>query len=167
VVLSRDELVALLQHEVKILRHLAGKIDRAALDYRPTPKQRTTLDLLRYLTMMGPALVDVAESGTFDPAAWTVRERAAAALNFDEAVAAIAAHADLYARRAAGWSDGWLRAEIAPWGESCTRGRFLVQFVLCGCTAYRMQLFLYLKSCGRDELGTLDLWDGVDPPPKA
>ena len=68
-VLSRDELVALLQHEVKILGHLAGKIDRAMLDYRPTPRQRTTIDLLRYLTMMGPALVDVAETGTFDPAA--------------------------------------------------------------------------------------------------
>ncbi len=30
-----------------------------------------------------------------------------------------------------------------------------------------MQLFLYLKACGRNELGTIDLWDGVDPPPKA
>jgi hypothetical protein len=26
-----------------------------------------------------------------------------------------------------------------------------------------MQLFLYLKACGRVELGTINLWDGVDP----
>jgi hypothetical protein len=167
VVVSRDELVALLQHEVKILGHLTGKIDRAVLDYRPTPGQRTTIELLRYLTMMGPALVDVAESGTFDPAAWTVRERAADGLGLDECRAAIAGHADLYARQAAGWSEAWLRAEIAPWGERSSRGRFIVQFVLCGYTAYRMQLFLYLKASGRDELGTINLWDGVDPPPKA
>ena len=165
--LSRDELVALLQHEVKIVGHLAGKVDRAMLHYRPTPRQRTTIDLLRYLTMMGPALVDVAETGTFDPAAWTARERATDGFGYDECRAAIAAHADLYARRAAGWSDAWLHTEIAPWGERSSRGRFLVQFVLCGYTAYRMQLFLYLKACGGHELGTIDLWDGIDPPPKA
>jgi hypothetical protein len=27
-----------------------------------------------------------------------------------------------------------------------------------------MQLFLYLKSCGRDELNTMNLWAGVDAP---
>jgi hypothetical protein len=26
--------------------------------------------------------------------------------------------------------------------------------------AYHMQLFLYLKSCGREELSTMDLWAG-------
>lgn len=166
-VLSRDELVALLQHEVKIVGHLAGKVDRATLDYRPTPGQRTTIDLLRYLTMMGPALVDVAETGTFDPAAWTARERATDGFGYDECLTAIAAHAGHFARQSAGWSEDWLRAEIAPWGARSSRGRFLVQFVVCGYTAYRMQLFLYLKACGRNELGTIDLWDGVDPPSKA
>jgi hypothetical protein len=27
-----------------------------------------------------------------------------------------------------------------------------------------MQLFLYLKACGRDELNTMNLWVGVDAP---
>ena len=31
--------------------------------------------------------------------------------------------------------------------------------------AYRTQLFCYLKSCGREELGTANLWRGVDPTP--
>jgi hypothetical protein len=34
--------------------------------------------------------------------------------------------------------------------------------VLCHYVAYRMQLFLYLKECGHEELGTLDLWAGID-----
>jgi hypothetical protein len=34
--------------------------------------------------------------------------------------------------------------------------------VLCGCAAYRTQLFLYLKASGRDELNTMNLWAGVD-----
>jgi hypothetical protein len=38
-VLSKSELIASLQNEVHILLHLASKIDRAQLEYRPTPKQ--------------------------------------------------------------------------------------------------------------------------------
>jgi hypothetical protein len=34
--------------------------------------------------------------------------------------------------------------------------------VLSGCAAYRAQLFLYLKACGREELGTINLWAGTD-----
>jgi hypothetical protein len=164
--LTRAELISSLQHEVKILLHLASKVDRAALAYRPSPKQRSTIELLRYLTMMGPALLDVARTGTFDGAAWSARERGTDGLDFDQAVAAIAAQRDAYAKLADQMSETELRGEIAPWGETCSRGSFIVNSVLCGYAAYRMQLFLYLKACGRHELGTIDLWDGVDPPPK-
>jgi hypothetical protein len=36
-VLTKAELIASLQNEVRILLHLPSKIDRAQLDYRPTP----------------------------------------------------------------------------------------------------------------------------------
>jgi len=49
-VLTKRELVAALHNEVRILLHLAGKVDRTQLHYRPTPKQRSTIELLRYLT---------------------------------------------------------------------------------------------------------------------
>jgi hypothetical protein len=97
-VLSKPELIASLQNEVRILLHLASKIDRAQLDYRPTPKQRSTIDLLKYLSVMGPALVQSAKAGAFDGAAWTAAN---------------------------------------------------------------------LKACGREELGTMNLWRGVDAPPAA
>ena len=38
----------------------------------------------------------------------------------------------------------------------------LVTMVINGHAAYRTQLFCYLKSCGRDELSTMDLWAGAD-----
>ena len=68
-VLTKSELITSLQDEVRILLHLAGKIDREKLDYRPTPKQRSTLELLKYLSMMGPRLVQAAKTETFDAAA--------------------------------------------------------------------------------------------------
>ena len=87
-VLTKPELIASLQNEVQILLHLATKIDRAKLDYRPTPKQRSTIELLRYLSMMGPALVQAAKAGAFDGAAWAATEQAASERTFDEAQAA-------------------------------------------------------------------------------
>ena len=64
----------------------------------------------------------------------------------------------------AGVSDAELRGEIEMFGNRTTRGAFIVNLVLCGCAAYRTQLFLYLKACGREELGTMNLWAGVDAP---
>ena len=61
--LTKDELITSLQNEVRILQHLCSKIEPAMLDYRPTPKQRSTIELLKYLTNMGPALVSVRRTG--------------------------------------------------------------------------------------------------------
>lgn len=166
-VLTKSELISSLQNEVRILLHLAGKIDRDKLDYRPTPKQRTTLELLRYLTIMGPALVKAAASGGFDAATWTAAEKAAAARDFDQTLEALKGHTQEYATLLGPMSDDDFRGEIEMFGVKTTRGAFIVNLVLCGCAAYRTQLFLYLKACGREELGTMNLWAGMDAPPAA
>lgn len=165
-VMTKAELIGALQNEVRILLHLASKLDRSMLDYRPTPKQRSTIELLKYLTVMGPALVQAAAGG-FDPAAWTAEEKAAAARDFDQTLAALRTHPQTYARLLGDMSDGDLRAQIEMFGNKTTRGAFIVNLVLCGCAAYRTQLFLYLKACGREELSTMNLWGGADPPAKA
>ena len=55
------------------------------------------------------------------------------------------------------------RVKLAPafWAYSVG---FLVNNVLSGYAAYRTQLFLYLKACGREELSTMNLWAGMDAP---
>lgn len=163
-VLTKSELIASLQNEVRILLHLASKIDRAKLDYRPAPKQRSTIELLKYMSVMGPALVQAAKAGAFDPAVWTAAEQAAAVRDFDQTLAAIAAQNDGYATLLADVSDAGFRAEIEMFGNKTTRGAFIVNLVLCGCAAYRTQLFVYLKACGREELSTMNLWAGIDAP---
>lgn len=47
-------------------------------------------------------------------------------------------------------------------GNPSSKGCLLVNLVAGGHAAYRTQLFCYLKSCGRDELNTFNLWAGVD-----
>src|SRR5690606_20149228 len=120
----------------------------------PTPKQRSTMDLLRYLTLMGPALTNAAKTGTFDVPAWTAAEEAANARDFDQTVAALASLSETYATMVGDMSDEDFRGEITMFGATYSRGSFIVNLVLAGHAAYRTQLFLYLKACGREELGT-------------
>jgi hypothetical protein len=166
-VLTKSELIASLQNEVRILLHLASKVEPTMVDYRPSPKQRSTLELLRYLSIMGPELVKAAKGGGFDVPAWTAAKTVADARDFEQTVAAIAAQSAEYEQLIGGMSDEELRGEIDMFGRSTSRGAFIVNLVLSGCAAYRTQLFLYLKNCGREELNTMNLWGGIDPPAAA
>ena len=166
-VMTKPELVASLQDEVRILMHLTTKVDRSQLDYRPTPKQRSTIELLRYVSMMGPTVVRYTMTGSQDPALWADAAKAADERDFDQTLAAIAAQHDEYAALLEDVSDADFRVELDSMGKKMSKGSILVNLVLCGCAAYRTQLFLYLKACGREELSTMNLWAGIDPPAAA
>jgi hypothetical protein len=160
--LTKDEVIAQLQKEVRILLHLAGKIDRTQLDYRPTPKQRSTIELLRYLVNLGPQLVRAIKTGTFDVESWQAGAAKANAADLDQVLAMIAAQESEYASLLASWTEADFRGSIELFGRTATRATWLLELVLNGCAAYRTQLFCYLKACGREELGTSNLWQGVD-----
>src|ERR1041385_8473132 len=119
-VLTREELIATLQNEVRILLHLASKVDRSMIDYRPTPKQRSTIELLRYLSIMGPQLVAGIKNGAFDRAAWGAAQAAAEARDFDQTVAEIAKQRELYATELGSMSDADFRADIDLFGRGKT-----------------------------------------------
>ena len=161
-VLTKSELIASLEHEVRILVHLAGKVEASMLDYRPTPKQRSTIELLRYLVNMGPMLVKAIKSGTFDVEAWQAGTAKANAADFEQVLSMIRAQEAEYATLLSSWTEADFRGLIEMFGRSATRASWLLELVLNGCAAYRTQLFCYLKACGREELGTSNLWQGVD-----
>ena len=60
--------------------------------------------------------------------------------------------------------DEAFREPITLFGQTASRGAMIVSLVLCGYAAYRTQLFVYLKACGRVELSTMNLWARVDAP---
>src|SRR5262245_55490182 len=161
-VLTKGETIGSLTNGVRILVHLASKVDRSKIDYRPTPKQRSTIDLLRYLTIMGPSLVVAIRNGKFDTEAWTAAEHSAAARDFDQTMAAI--QAQNYAALLGDMSDADFRSEIEMFGQKGSKGGFMVNMILSGYAASRTQLFCYPKACGRDELNTMNLWAGMDAP---
>jgi len=165
-VLTKDELIAAFQKEVQIFVHLISKVDPAKIEYRPSAKQRSVLELVRYMTIMAPAMIESIKGGDFSREAmgaiWGTRETASKAMNWEQAVAAVGRQSDEITREVGGWTDAEFRSEISMFGQVMTRGAAMVNMVLCGYAAYRMQLFLYLKAMGREELNTINLWMGAD-----
>ena len=161
-VLTKDELVASLQNEVRIFLHLCSKIDPEKLDYRPTAKQRSTIELLRYMSVMAPQVIGAVKAGAFDMPRWQAANAAAAAAGLDEVLAAIGNQSAEFAEVLGGFSEDDFRGEIEMFGRKASRGSLIVNMVLCGFAAYRTQLFIYLKACGREELNTMNLWAGID-----
>jgi hypothetical protein len=170
-VLTREELIERLQHEIRILLHLISKVDPTKLNYRPTPRQRSLLEVLQYFTVFVPIHLRTIQSGVWNMDtwrdAWRKEEPAAGKRNLAEIKQAISHQPELFTRLVTSLTDGDLRAEMEMFGQRASRGSWLVWMVLCHYVAYRMQLFLYLKACGREELGTLDLWAGIDTLPSA
>ena len=166
-VLTKPELTESLQNEVRILLHLCTKIEPSMIDYRPTPGQRSTIEWLRYLAVMGPVCVQSALGGGFDQILWMERQKALADKDFSATVAAISALPDEYASLLAEVPDEAFRKEVEMFGHKSSVGSFLVNTVLGAYAAYRTQIFCYLKACGRSELNTMNLWAGMDPAPAA
>jgi hypothetical protein len=165
-VLTKDELISALQHEVHVLLHLASKLDPAKVGYRPSAKQRSILELLQYLAIMGPIHVRAIKAGAFDLDAWRNmwrnEEAAAKLMNLEDVKSAIGKQSALFAELVGSCADADLRADIEMFGRKGSRGSMFVSLVLCHYAAYRMQLFLYLKASGREELSTMNLWAGMD-----
>jgi hypothetical protein len=166
-VLAKDELVGLLAHEVNVLRHLITKIDDSSINYRPTEKQRSSIELVRYLVVQGPALVGAIKSGKFDGAAWGALAKDAESMDLAALDAKLADQAAWYANEIGSMSDDDFRGVIQLFGPPSTRGAHLVSMILGNYAAYRTQLFCYLKLCGKTELTTSNLWRGMDAPAQA
>src|SRR5580698_11489410 len=120
-VLTKDELIAAFQKEVHILNHLVGKVDPAKIDYRPSAKQRSVLELIQYMTVMAPAMTESIKGGVFTQEAmgaiWGTRDAASKAMNWEQAVAAVGRQSDELTRYIGGWTDADFRSDINMFGN--------------------------------------------------
>lgn len=163
---SKNEIRDAILDECDIILHLHGKLPQDALEYRPTPKQRNTLELLRYLTYAGIAGVGKAVDGTYDR--FKEGEKRAAEMSSSEFPAAMERQKKEIAAAFEKISEQELATQESadPLGRKMTLGRALLHMPLRWLTAYRMQLFLYAKSAGNHEIGTANAWAGIDWPPR-
>ncbi len=154
-------------HETRVIRHLATKVPPGGLEWRPTPKQRSTLELLRYLTTCAIVPAKALVAGNWDDA--EALEAASAAVTAETFASAMDAQMAALSDLLAGLTEKDLaeREAAMPWGTPCKLGEGLVNTVLKTLTAYRMQLFLHAKAAGNADLGPANCWVGVDGRPAA
>ena len=166
--ITKDQLAAAMLRECDICIHLASKLPVGAADYRPSGTQRSTVELLRYLSICGSAALDClahADWKRFAGHAAEVKEMPVEgfAAAMEQQKAAITA---FFARV----TETDLESQEAPLpgGSGATPlGLAILNAPLKWLTAYKMQLFLYAKASGAAEIGTSNAWRGADPAPKA
>lgn len=161
-VLGSADLLDVMLTELDIAVHLFHKLPDGAVAYRPTPGQRSTLELLRYLSYVGIGGTRYAMEMSYD----AFKEEASGSVDMtaDEFPAAIERQKVRLRELFAGISDADLeeRSTKIPPNDTVPLGRGLLMMPVRWLVGYKMQLFLYAKAAGNHEIGTANCWSGID-----
>jgi hypothetical protein len=158
-----ESLIRFWKTETDICIALFDKIPAGGLEYRPTPGQRSTLELLKYLSKgprNGVVRVLAGDWNATPPAMEMAKDMPAS--DFPRQMRLQAEEVER-ALRAASPEDLARGTMSFPWGETFTKMDALVHYPYRWLTGYRMQLFLYLKAAGASQLATADLWRAPAP----
>ncbi|HEU4952856.1 MAG TPA: hypothetical protein VFT46_12975 [Holophagaceae bacterium] len=166
--ITKDQLAASMLRDCDLILHLHGKLAPEDADHRPSERQRSTLELLRYLSICAAAGLDCMAHA--DWSRFKGHAERAAAMPFEGFPAAMEAQKAAIAAFFAGVSEETLETQEAPLPGG--RGTAPLGLAIFNgpqkwLAAYKQQLFLYAKACGKPELATANLWAGLDPAPKA
>ncbi len=160
--LTKPEFLAALKRETKILSHLAGQLEPKHLDFRLTSAQRSTRELLQYLTINAQASTTYYLSGTWDH--WDALAAGATAIDLATFSGALKSQERAVVRLLAPISDkAWRTRMVKPMsgkGSKLALDVALFETTLSMCIGYRMQLFLQAKAAGLAQLASKDLWAG-------
>ena len=154
---SVDSFISTWRKESRICVNLAGKVPAGGLDYRPSAGQRTTLELMRYLSYGPYNGVHRTLAGDWNTGRATAE--VTAGMPASDFPARMRWQADAVERELRAASPGeLLEKDMAfPWGETVKRAEALLT-PMRWLIGYRMQLFLYLKAAGNPQLGTAECW---------
>lgn len=163
--ISKSHLLDSMLHECTVAQHLYSKLTPVSFDYRPSANQRSTTELLQYLSVIGIAgCTCMAEHDWKLFAPFSERAKAMTSGQFVEAMDRQKAELITFFK---GLSEERLATQEAPLPGGATQplAVALMNGPLKWLTAYKLQLFLYAKASGVDAIGTSNAWRGVDMAP--
>ncbi|HYE07328.1 MAG TPA: hypothetical protein VEL07_17570 [Planctomycetota bacterium] len=162
--ITLDQFNAAIANECRIVKHLVAQVPADGWAYRPTPGQRSTLELARYLTQGALGCLRYALDGNWDR--WD--DKAGADLAPAQIGKAMDKQAKAIAKELGALTPAKLKkATVTDFdGKTVPLSDFVLRMVLGQLAAYRMQLFLYAKQAGNAGLGTSDCWMGKKAKPK-
>ncbi len=160
--MTKEHLAMSLTHECDVCIHLFTKLSPESYSYRPSPQQRSTYELMQYLAMCGIAGVRSMAENSWDSFA-EYRERVKD-MTAEEFPALMAKQKEEIAELIASLSDEALATQEAkvPGLGVLPLSAAIINGPLKWLTAYKMQLFLYAKATGTTDIGTSNVWSGMD-----
>ena len=160
--ITKEQYTDALIGEINIMKHLAEKIKPEQLTHKPTEPQRSLLELMHYLTYIFIAGTDSAVNGDADARKKYTDTPMPTLENFNELLDKEVSEVKSLITP---MTDDNLKQEVAMWGRTQSKALHLLG-LLKMASAYKMQLFLYMKQSGTPNIGTMNLWAGMDQPPK-
>ncbi len=160
--LGKNDILDSLLRECEISKHLATKIPGGDTSFQPCDSQRTMLELMRYQSFCGLGGTYAMYDGDWDR--YRELSQAAETLEAKDFDAAMDRQADGLRKFFGDLSDEEFSSRPAktPLGEELPLGRTLLELPVKWMTAYRMQMYLYCKQAGNDEIWTPNCWAGID-----
>ena len=165
--ITKEQAAQSMARECDIIIHLFTKVSPDAYDYQPSPEQRTTLALLRYMAICASAGIHCMVHADWKRfAAYSERVKEMPASEFP---AAMERQKQEILDFFASVSEETLLTQEAPMpgGGVFPLGAAILNGPGKWLAAYKMQLFLYAKASGATALKTSNLWRGTDPKPPA
>jgi hypothetical protein len=160
---TKENLIDSVSNEFRILKHLAEKITPEMEQYKQVENQRTTRELLQYLSVIFISATKVIQMGTTD--AYKTLPMTAEDTTLENFAEKMDAQFETWKALINEFTDEDLQTIINIYGMGDkTKGVYLVENLLKWLAAYKMQLFLYLKANGMTNIGTSNLWGGMDMP---
>ncbi len=156
--LTKNQIRDSILHEYKVIKQLVAKLPERSEDYRISASQRSTLELLRYLALIGPGTVHAGYDNDFR---W-IAENTAAMENVD--LSEIPAYLDGAMAEIDGLFEKMSDEDFAKRAVSVKgMGAWTLQTWLLNTTckflpAYKLMLFHHAKAAGGEALGTWDAW---------
>jgi hypothetical protein len=161
--ITKEQYIKSFVKELEIIKHLAEKITPEMLEYRPSEKQRSTLELMQYLGHISVTAI----MSFLDPIKNDYMElsKAKDTVNAENFISKIDEQIKVVTEQINLLTSEQLEKEASFFGMSDKLSMHLLN-ALKWITAYKMQLFLYIKANGVSNIGTSNAWAGFDTPPK-
>lgn len=159
--ITKQQYIESITKELEIIKHLGQKITPEQLSHKPTEKQRSVQELMHYLSYIFIAGVDTIVLGDKDAYTTHSTEPIPTIENFTQKIEREVAR---IVELVSPMSDETLAEDITMWGMTQSRALHLLSLLKIA-SAYKMQLFLYMKQSGSAQLNTMNLWAGMDTPP--
>jgi hypothetical protein len=164
--LSKKDLAGAMGKECDVAVHLFGKLPPNSFDYRPTPKQRSTIELLRYLSLCGIAGIQAMDQNNFSIFQQILdRNKDMKPESFPSEMQKQKAEIEKYFSEV---DEKKLETQETslPGAGMVPLQIALLNGPLKWLTGYKLQLFTYAKAAGNESIGTANAWAGIDWPPR-